>query len=84
MIQLPDGGSIKYEKCLLATGAKPFARFAGDWQLGDQVTTYRNVRTLQLFGAIWAGKQIAYTWCNPPILTLAHCSLKTSRHSTAQ
>lgn len=43
MVQLPDGGTIKYEKALIATGAKPFARFPGDWTLGDAVTTYRNV-----------------------------------------
>lgn len=79
MIQLPDGGSIKYEKCLLATGAKPFARFAGDWQLGDQVTTYRNVRS--------SCSSVRFARENEQHSALAshsHRSLRTSRHSTAQ
>lgn len=59
MIQLPDGGSIKYEKALIATGAKPFARFPGDWALGDAVTTYRNVRIL-FFILFVSGTRVAF------------------------
>ncbi len=42
-LRLFDGTTVRFDKCLLATGGEPFARFAGTFQLGAHVSTYRTI-----------------------------------------
>jgi hypothetical protein len=40
---LRSGKTVKFEKCLIATGGTPFSRFPGEFEFGRHVSTFRNV-----------------------------------------